>query len=260
LVDYYKVLGVQRTASAAEIKSAYRRMARKSHPDVNRGSTRAAGDFALLALAYKTLGDPKKRAYYDSQRERIRHMNSFTPGSDNPYLHRMRTVAAQARMDRVVDQLFDADRKENLAFQQAVYPIVALFISAFLAALLRPYFWQAFGNQGRAVLLTLFLIGIWHLWSRLGTCFTRYCYDKADKIHEDDRKSFSRREAVVFILLGFLTCFGTGLLIGTYTQYVILKSVPYFFDSKIHVELLIYPPIGVLVVDTLHSIALKLDL
>ena len=52
MVDYYKVLGVKPTAAAAEIKSAYRRLARQRHPDVNRGSDSAAKDFALISLAW----------------------------------------------------------------------------------------------------------------------------------------------------------------------------------------------------------------
>ena len=60
MIDYYQVLGVSRTASITEIKSAYRKLARKRHPDVNRGSEKAAREFALLSLAYHTLIDPQE--------------------------------------------------------------------------------------------------------------------------------------------------------------------------------------------------------
>jgi curved DNA-binding protein CbpA len=262
LVDYYKILGVGQTASDVEIKSAYRRLARQRHPDVNSGSTRAARDFAIIAIAYRTLRDPGKRAYYDAQRERLRHLNSFPPTASNPYLQRMRSVATQARMDRAIDDLFAADRRENLAFQQAVYPTVALFISSFLAALLRPYFWQGLETEGRLILLALFLAGVWHMGARLQWCLRRYCRPRGAQNpsgNPDSQSAYSCGRALVYIAAGSAFCFGIGLFIGTHTQYEILKQTPFFFDPHIHPELLFYPPIGVLVVDILHAIAMKLD-
>src|SRR5216684_5416594 len=64
--DYYKTLGVERTASSAEIKSAFRKLARKHHPDVNPNNKEAERRFKEINEAYQVLGDPEKRKKYDA--------------------------------------------------------------------------------------------------------------------------------------------------------------------------------------------------
>ncbi len=64
-VDLYQELGVGKTASEAEIKKAYRKLASKLHPDKNPGDKRAETKFKAVNRAYQTLSDPKKRALYD---------------------------------------------------------------------------------------------------------------------------------------------------------------------------------------------------
>src|SRR6202795_800644 len=63
--DYYEILGVKKSASAEDIRKAFRKLARKYHPDVNPGDKGAEEKFKALSEANDVLSDPKKRKIYD---------------------------------------------------------------------------------------------------------------------------------------------------------------------------------------------------
>src|SRR5580658_1963936 len=63
--DYYETLGVARTASAEEIKKAFRKLARVHHPDVAKNKATGEAKFKEINEAYEVLGDPEKRRRYD---------------------------------------------------------------------------------------------------------------------------------------------------------------------------------------------------
>lgn len=67
--DYYKALGVSKTADAASIKKAYRKLARELHPDANPDNTKAEARFKEVSEAYDVVGDPEQRKNYDEARE-----------------------------------------------------------------------------------------------------------------------------------------------------------------------------------------------
>jgi curved DNA-binding protein len=77
--DYYAILGVPRDASAADVKKAFRKLARKHHPDVAKDKKAAEEKFKEINEAYEVLGDPEKRGKYDRLGMDWQHEGAFPP-------------------------------------------------------------------------------------------------------------------------------------------------------------------------------------
>ncbi|HEX7828760.1 MAG TPA: DnaJ C-terminal domain-containing protein [Thermoanaerobaculia bacterium] len=78
--DYYEILGVKKTATDAELKKAYRDLAKKYHPDKNKGNKEAENRFKEISEAYAVLSDADKRGQYDRLGR-----EAFGPGGANPF-------------------------------------------------------------------------------------------------------------------------------------------------------------------------------
>src|SRR5262249_49380918 len=172
MFDYYQILGVKHTASAKEIKAAYKRLARQRHPDLNGGSAEAAEGFVQLSHARNILLDPKSRAEYDAQR----HAAAPGPGAYAPVLKPkgedyLQRVRSEIRIRQNLENFQIAQRQEARALKQAVFPIVAFLFAAFCVALIRPRIWRYSGWTGRAVILTLVTFGVcgtvWKIWAAI---------------------------------------------------------------------------------------------
>jgi hypothetical protein len=277
VIDYYRILGVKTTASQAEIKSAYRKLARKSHPDLNKNS-QAARDFDLVSKAYHTLSDAQERAYYDDQLKAQKNRSYSILDSNNPHAKRARSLAVQAKWDRLVDEVLERDRQENRERQRAVFTTVSLFLSTFFLAMMRPQLWTLFSTMGRVIVLTLFVIGVWHLANRLKEYLAHYTYRPKviQGIGDDEtpEQPFTRFSAYTFLLVGYALSLGIGLYVGWHTQDFfndvtllfrhrvaeVQSSMLAFTSAALLIpDLIICPPIAVLIVDTVHGLASRID-
>lgn len=255
----------------AEIKSAYRRLARKMHPDLNANDQNAAKDFATIAKAYEILSNPKARANYDTQisaresRSSSIHQTDSVFYSDNQHAQRLRQMAFERRYNEIIDQMMAAERQETLALQKVIFPVVALFASVCFIGIFKPMIWTNSQIIGKLVLLTLFIIGVLHIIKRIRIGFEKYTY-KEENLHEsilDDNepaaKPYTRMKAAAFLVVGTGISLAVGLLIGNFLDMFIYSMIPSFFSPTLQPEFIFYPPIVVLLVDIMHTLALKIE-
>jgi curved DNA-binding protein CbpA len=108
--DYYRLLGVRRDASTAEIKSAYHRLARRYHPDINPGDPAADARLKAINEAAAVLLDPQRRARHDAQlRARHRDITSAPPPLRRRSGRRTMTVGLHLGPIRLSAQLGGVD-------------------------------------------------------------------------------------------------------------------------------------------------------
>lgn len=268
-MSFYEILKVSPKASNAEIKSAYRRLARKLHPDVNGGSEETAREFARIAKAYEVLGNPQGRADYDKKLLQSQYRNSNDPdsvfSSENLHARRWRQMVYEKRYNDIIDRMIADERRESMALQKIIFPTVGLFASTLMVAVFKPSFFSNSAIIGKIIFVALFVVGVIHLFSRLRAGFEKYTYNNVN-IHdsildenEPKTKPYSRFTAISFLIVGFTACLGIGLFIGNYLEIYFASKLPTAFSPGFKYEFILYPPIVVLFVDAMHSFAARLD-
>ena len=119
--DPYRTLGVKKDASQDEIQKAYRRLAKKLHPDLNPGNKKAEEEFKTISAAYDLLGDREKRARFDrgeidasgAERPRQRYYRDFADaGASGPYTSDA-GFADFAGMDDILSEVFGRQGRGN---------------------------------------------------------------------------------------------------------------------------------------------------
>ncbi|HTH38596.1 MAG TPA: J domain-containing protein [Pyrinomonadaceae bacterium] len=266
MTNYYETLKVSPKASSKEIKSAYRRLARRLHPDKNNGSEATARAFATIAEAYEVLGNPSEREKYDKKLLQAQYSRAadgesvFT--SSNSHARRWRQLVYEHRYNEIIDRMIAEERRESQALQKNIFFTVALFVSALVVGIFKP---QIFANSaiiGKIIVVTLFVAGVIHLIRRIREAFERYTY-KFDDLHdsifdeqETATKPYSRAAAGAFLIIGFGVCLATGIFIGSQIHFVSV-TVPSLFSAQLGPEFVFYPPIMVLFFDLMHSFAVR---
>lgn len=253
MTDLYRVLGVSRRATSSEIKSAYRALARKNHPDVST-SPDANANFARINEAYETLIDPRRRAAYD--------LGETRPTSRTFYGSRSaEVVALQREFDRMVDEMLAHERQETADRSHAVLLVVPLFLSAFYVMLTKPRIIEELSLIGRLVIVALALYGLIYLIRNLAVVLSRYTYEPPDPLTSVFRpekprdKSISRRAGLVFLISGYLVSLGLGYVVSRLVP--ILQMPP--LSPGLALGVFLYPPIAVLIIGNLRRLGSLLD-
>ena len=86
--DYYDILEIKKNATEKEIKQAYRKLARKYHPDVNPGDSSAETKFKEINKAYEVLSDPEKRKKYNQFGDNWQYADQFTKTGNQRHAQR----------------------------------------------------------------------------------------------------------------------------------------------------------------------------
>ncbi|MEW6731096.1 MAG: DnaJ domain-containing protein [Acidobacteriota bacterium] len=251
--DYYRILGVSRKATQNEIRSAYRKLARKNHPDVSQ-SPEAAKQFALISEAYRVLSNTQLRALYDQGGEEL-----IANQKRRQDQHAQRT-AYQVRINRVVDEMIAEERAEVKVRSQAVTVVVTLFASTFFVAVAKPSIFDSIGLFWKVIIVTLSFLGLRYLYQSLRKIIERYTYipefPSITRLVEPPKQPFRRRTALTFLICGYAVSLTLGTIMG---YWVDDGSAGPYFDNGYLINVLLLPPIVVFIIHLWRFLVAKFD-
>lgn len=252
MTELYRVLKVSPHATAAEIKSAYRKLARKYHPDVC-SSPDANARFARIHEAYRVLSNSMLRSRYD-RGEPIYARQTF-------YARAAKVAEYQRKFDQVVDEMIARDRQEIAARSHAVFIVVTLFLSVFYVAFAKPTIIEELSSIWRVLVVAVSLYALWYLVRNLAIVLSRYTYQMPDRLisvfreETPNDKFISRRAALVFIVSGYVVSIGLGIVLSRLTR---LYYGPALSPGMV-LSVFLYPPIAVLIIGGFRRLGNYLD-
>lgn len=247
--DLYDILGISRQATEAEIKAAYRRLAKRYHPDVN-PSPRAAEDFDRITRAYRILGNAHLRALYDQGR-----LEDYEQQA-----RRSEYVAAVEReIEEIIEELLRQDREEVALRKSVVLLLVALLFSSFLMAFLRPPFFEEGSFPVRVGLLLLFGSGIRELMRTGRLCLEHYTREEDVTLsllggERSEEKKLTRRQGLWLVGGGYVAA----LCLGSLLRWLVASGSPDVLGENL-VSVIIIPPVAVYAVLKLRALGEALE-
>jgi hypothetical protein len=249
--DLYKCLGVTRKATNKEIRSAYRRVARRVHPDVSQ-SPNSAEQFAKVTEAYRILGDPERRARYDrGEPVSPRRVSFYASDRDQVFAY---------NFDRVIKEELEHERQETRVREQVVSVVVALFVSTFIVALAKPVFFHFMNWRVSIPVGVLSLMGMWYLWRAIRFALDHYTYQpeppSVTNPPEPHEQPFTRRTALAFLAGGYVISMAAGAFVDMLSGGFIGGG---FFAGHAVLGVFMYPPIAVMIVDAIRRIGAAMD-
>jgi curved DNA-binding protein CbpA len=256
VADLYRILGVKRAASPTEIKSAYRKLARKHHPDFNPDPA-SARRFARLTEAYQILSDPQRRKLYDNEgitvdRGKVEQAKRQAQTERRAYY--------QAQADQAVNEWMAKDRLEASIRGHAVFTTVTLFMTTFFVTTLKPGILEFEHPLWYGIIILVFAASIFHLALTLKRHFDHYTAPRRIfKSEAISAKPFQRGVAVSFMIGGY----GISLVLGLLLSGLLEPLLPDMLSGKTLLDgifsALFYPPIAVLIVDTIYILNLRME-
>lgn len=257
MADLYRILGVNRAASPIEIKSAYRKLARKHHPDFNPDPA-SARRFARLTEAYQILSDPQRRKLYDNEgitvdRGKVEQTTRQAQTARRAYY--------QAQADQAVNEWMAKDRLEASIRGHAVFTTVTLFMTTFFVTTLKPGILEFDHPLWYGIIILVFAASIFHLALTLKRHFDHYTVPRRlFKSEAISTKPYQRRGVAVSLMI----CgYGISLVLGLFSSGLLEPLLPDMLSGKTLLDgifsALFYPPIAVLIVDTIYILNLRME-
>lgn len=247
MADFYEILGVPREASAPEIRSAFRRLAREHHPDVSQ-APEAETKFAEIAEAYRVLSNAELRSDYDRGTYDSRPVRTEPP-RESARRRAARVRAYKVRINSVINDMLEAERREARFRAEAVMITVTLFLSTLFVAAARPSASIApYGVVTQIVLWGLCLLGVWQFVRSLHLVLEHFTYRPRVLSVTDENlppQPFSRATAWGFLILGYAVSLAVGGVIG---KIAFSDPTETFTALDFLHDACVFPPIAILAV------------